>query len=138
MIRVAIEAVISLTVLLLARAIITSILRSFSSSAFGNRPQAQASNKANPEERTQTSGTLHRDPVCGTFVPETTPFRRDLSGSTVYYCSKACRESHSSSRTPSLAVLNLAFSTSQENLQFRRPRPGSSLKTYIRRDSEAV
>src|SRR3954447_11087386 len=95
MIRVAIEAVISLTVLLLARAIITSILRSFSSSAFGNRPQAQASNKANPEERTQTSGTLHRDPVCGTFVPETTPFRRDLSGSTVYYCSKACRESHS-------------------------------------------
>lgn len=95
MIRVALEAIITITVLLLARAIITSILRSFASAAFGSRPQTQASNSAKPEERARTSGTLHRDPVCGTFVPETTPFRRDLSGSTVYYCSKACRESHS-------------------------------------------
>ena len=95
MLRVALEAIITITVLLLARAVITSIVRSFSTASFGSsRPQAQNSKGYKPEEHTQTRGILHRDPVCGTFVPETTPFRRDQSGSTFYYCSKACRESH--------------------------------------------
>ena len=86
MIRVALEAIITITVLLLARAIISSIVRSFASTNFGTRPQNQASNGFKSEDHTRRTGTLHRDPVCGTFVPETTPFRRDLAGSTVYYC----------------------------------------------------
>ncbi|MFL6450681.1 MAG: hypothetical protein ACJ746_23805 [Bryobacteraceae bacterium] len=102
MIRVALEAVITITILLLARAIINSILRSFTSSTFGSKPQNQTSTStaSNSQESARTSGTLHRDPVCGTFVPETTPFRRDLGGSTIYYCSKACRESHSLASRP--------------------------------------
>jgi len=96
MFRVALEAIITMTVLLVARAIITSIVRSISSTNFGSsRPQPESSSNFKTEERARTKGTLHRDPVCGTFVPETSPFRRDLAGSTFYYCSKACRESHS-------------------------------------------
>lgn len=95
MIRVALEAVITITILLIARAIISSILRSFSSSVFTSKPQGQPSSGYKPEDHAPVSGTLHRDPVCGTFVPETTPFRRDQAGSTYYYCSKSCRESHS-------------------------------------------
>jgi YHS domain-containing protein len=96
MIRVALEAIITITVLLIARAIISSILRSFSNPAvFNTRPQNQASGGYKPADHAPVNGTLHRDPVCGTFVPETTPFRRDQAGSTYYYCSKSCRESHS-------------------------------------------
>jgi YHS domain-containing protein len=95
MIRVALEAVITIAVLLLARAIITSIIQSFASTTFGSKPQPQSSNRPESDESARTSGTLHRDPVCGIFVAETTPFRRDVAGSTFYYCSKACRESHS-------------------------------------------
>jgi YHS domain-containing protein len=95
MIRVALEAIITITVLLVARAIISSILRSFSNPAVFTKSQNQASKGYKPEDHAPVSGTLHRDPVCGTFVPETTPFRRDQAGSTYYYCSKSCRESHS-------------------------------------------
>jgi YHS domain-containing protein len=100
MIRVALEAIITITVLLLARAIITSILRSFASTTFGSSPQNQSSGGFKPKQSAKANPTLHRDPVCGTFVAETTPFRRELAGSTIYYCSKACQESHSlASRT---------------------------------------
>jgi YHS domain-containing protein len=96
MIRVALEAIITITVLLVARAIISSILRSFSNPAvFTTKPNDRASSGYKPEDHAPVSGTLHRDPVCGTFVPESTPFRRDQAGCTYYYCSKACRESHS-------------------------------------------
>jgi YHS domain-containing protein len=96
MIRVALEAIITITVLLIARAIISSIVRSLSNpTTFTGRPQDRASSAFKPENHAPVSGTLHRDPVCGTFVPETTPFRRDQGGSTYYYCSKSCRESHS-------------------------------------------
>ncbi len=95
MIRVALEAIITITVLLLARAIITSIVRSLASTTFGSKPQTSTSDSFKADGRARGSGTLHRDPVCGTFVPESTPFRRDVSGSTFYYCSKACQQSHS-------------------------------------------
>lgn len=97
MIRVALEAIITITVLLIARAIITSIIRSFSNPAtfFSTKSKTQPSSGYRPEDHAPVNGTLHRDPVCGTFVPETTPFRRDQAGSTYYYCSKSCRESHS-------------------------------------------
>lgn len=39
-------------------------------------------------------GDLHRDPVCGTFVAESTAFQRRLGSQTFYYCSDACREKH--------------------------------------------
>jgi hypothetical protein len=43
----------------------------------------------------QLGGDLHRDPVCGTFVAETTAFQRRVSGQTFYYCSDSCKDKHS-------------------------------------------
>jgi YHS domain-containing protein len=95
MIRVAIEAIITITLLLMARAIISSILQSFTKAGSANSFNTRKTDGFRPEEHASTKGILHRDPVCGTFVSETTPFRREADGSQFYYCSQACRESHS-------------------------------------------
>src|SRR4051794_12798745 len=95
MLRVAIEAITTITLLLVARAIISSILESFTKKAPQNSSKTKASEGYRPEDHAPTRGTLHRDPVCGTFVPETTPFRREVAGSLFYYCSQKCRGSHS-------------------------------------------
>ena len=39
-------------------------------------------------------GDLHRDPVCGTFVAESTPYQRRTASQVFYYCSDVCREKH--------------------------------------------
>jgi hypothetical protein len=46
------------------------------------------------EPFTQKGGDLHRDPVCGTFVADTTPFQRQVLGRTYYFCSGDCKEKH--------------------------------------------
>ncbi len=83
MLRVAIEAITTITLLLVARAIISSILESFTKKASGNKSNSKKADGYRPEEHAPTRGTLHRDPVCGTFVPETSPFRREVLGSRV-------------------------------------------------------
>lgn len=56
---------------------------------------ADSQNPASPTGDThQLGGDLHRDPVCGTYVAESTPHQRRLSGQTFYYCSESCREKH--------------------------------------------
>lgn len=40
------------------------------------------------------SGELKRDPVCGTFVPSNTTFRKVLKGETYHFCSAACRDKY--------------------------------------------
>ena len=42
----------------------------------------------------QVGGDLHRDPVCGTFVAESTTHQRQIAGKTFYYCSAACQQKH--------------------------------------------
>jgi len=41
---------------------------------------------------------LHRDPVCGTFVSDSTRFQQRLGGETFYYCSEQCRANHGVSK----------------------------------------
>jgi YHS domain-containing protein len=36
--------------------------------------------------------TLVKDPVCGTFLPETTPLRKTVNGKTYCFCSTECRD----------------------------------------------
>src|SRR5438270_456219 len=95
MIRVVLEAIVTITLLLVARAIISSILQAITKKASKKAAKKQQPDSFRTQERTATSGTLHRDPVCGTFVAETTPFRREMAGSRFYYCSQACQETHS-------------------------------------------
>ena len=39
-------------------------------------------------------GELVRDPVCGTFVAVSTPFKKTIGGETLHFCSAACRDKH--------------------------------------------
>jgi uncharacterized protein len=39
-----------------------------------------------------TVETLHKDPVCGTFVAPSTAWQKAVGGKTYYFCSTDCRE----------------------------------------------
>jgi YHS domain-containing protein len=39
-------------------------------------------------------GILHRDPMCGTYVAESTTHQRRIGSETFYYCSETCKEKH--------------------------------------------
>jgi len=94
--RALIEFVILILVALVARSVLTSVMKGFGAAA-ANAFQQQAQQQQPPQpqaQETARTGELHKDPVCGTYVSETTSFRRQLSGKTVYYCSDACRQKH--------------------------------------------
>jgi YHS domain-containing protein len=94
MFRALLELIITILVAMVARALISSIMKGFgnaSSQAFrADQPQQQQPNAA-----PQTGSELHKDPVCGTYVADTTAFRRQIAGNTFYYCSESCRARHS-------------------------------------------
>jgi YHS domain-containing protein len=88
--RTILELVITILVALVARAVIGSVAK-----GFGNA--AAAARQAPPQQRqaeTKPTGELHKDPVCGTYVAESTAFQRRASGQMFYYCSEACRSKH--------------------------------------------
>ena len=96
MFRALLEILITIGVVLIARAVLTHLLRSIAVASRNAYQQttdeAEQRNRAAGESR--STGQLHKDPVCGTYVAESTPFRRQISGDTFYYCSDRCREVH--------------------------------------------
>jgi YHS domain-containing protein len=96
MFRAILELIITILVAMVARAIFTSVMRGFGSAASSafQQQQQQRPGQAEPPKETSRAGELHKDPVCGTYVSESTSFRRQLSGKTIYYCSDACRQKH--------------------------------------------
>ena len=92
MFRAILELVITILVAMVARAVLGSVVK-----GFGNA--AAAARQAHPQQQQQQTeakptGELHKDPVCGTYVAESTAFQRRASGKTFYYCSDACRSKH--------------------------------------------
>ncbi len=92
MFRTILELVITILVAFVARAVLGSVVK-----GFGNA--AAAARQAHPQQQQQQTeakptGELHKDPVCGTYVAESTAFQRRASGKTFYYCSDACRSKH--------------------------------------------
>jgi YHS domain-containing protein len=93
MIRAALELVITLIIVLAGRAILTNFVRSLSGNL--GAPSKQAANQAKPTSAPEVpTGELHRDPVCGTYVAETSRYQRQIGGQTVFYCSEDCRTKH--------------------------------------------
>ncbi|HZS54768.1 MAG TPA: YHS domain-containing protein [Bryobacteraceae bacterium] len=99
--RALLELVLTIIAVVVARAILSSLMRGMVNagrattaphSAADNASQNNAPNGAN--QQAQSTGELHKDPVCGTYVAESTPFRRHASGKTFYYCSDACKAKH--------------------------------------------
>jgi hypothetical protein len=98
MIRALIELLLVIFFAMVARAILTSIFKSLaqaSANAFQQTsPDADGRRRNENDRGTRNASELHRDPVCGTYVAESTPFRLQVSGATHYYCSDACRQAH--------------------------------------------
>jgi YHS domain-containing protein len=95
MIRALIELLFTIALALIARAVLTSIMKGIaraSSNTFAGGVNNQQTRRAPPD--TQPTGELHKDPVCGTYVAESAAFRRNAGGQTFYYCSEKCREKH--------------------------------------------
>jgi len=95
MFRFLLELIIPILVVMVARAVFASVMKEFGSAASNAfQQQQQQPGQASSPKETSRAGELHKDPVCGTYVSESTSFRRQLSGRTVYYCSDACRQKH--------------------------------------------
>ena len=102
MFRAVLELLLTLIIALAARAVLTSVFKGIanaSSNAFRNQGGTEAPGETSGTRQTPSNpkraGDLHRDPVCGTFVAESTPYRRQSAGELYYYCSSECRERHS-------------------------------------------
>jgi YHS domain-containing protein len=97
MIRAIIELLVTIIIAMAARAILRSVFQGIangSSTAFprGQQPDQQNAKAAQPGPL--KGNELHKDPVCGTYVSESTAYRRQASGQTFYYCSEGCKEKH--------------------------------------------
>jgi hypothetical protein len=95
MFRALLELLLTILVIIVARAVLTSVMKGLTNAsrgAFRDRMVDPSKHAHSASPPTQTTGELHKDPVCGTYVAESTPFRRQTAGQTFYYCSNACRE----------------------------------------------
>jgi YHS domain-containing protein len=96
MFRALIELLLLIAFVLIGRAVLNSILKgiartasnSFANSG-GDRPQQKQ------QQPPSVTGELHKDPVCGTYVAESSALKRQVGRETFYYCSENCREKHS-------------------------------------------
>ncbi len=86
MLRAILEIAVVLIVVGLARSILSSIVKGVGTAA-RNVPPA-------PSAASSSAGTLHRDPVCGTFVSDSTSFQNRVGSQLFFYCSAACKASH--------------------------------------------
>ncbi|MGA8030528.1 MAG: hypothetical protein WB992_25575 [Bryobacteraceae bacterium] len=91
MIRALLELLFFLLAAMVARAVLSSLVK-----GYRNRAGSAGANGSvgNPPVMPTGGGDLHKDPVCGTFVSEATPFRQQVGRETFFYCSNACREKH--------------------------------------------
>lgn len=89
-----VRALIELTFIVIAiiglRALLTNLFRGVSGLT---GPQRQMPDAAAGSPKT-VSGELHKDPVCGTYVAESSHYQTRRNGQTFYYCSAKCREEH--------------------------------------------
>lgn len=77
----------------LIRMVVGLVGRAFSNFALG--PQRQPQRRPNSPPPAPAGGTLHQDPVCGTYVSESVAVKLTSGGQTHYFCSTACRDKFS-------------------------------------------
>jgi hypothetical protein len=103
MYRALFELLFTILIIAAARSMLSGLFRNIASGArtFQNDSNAQSRNAEpgpapgnGPGRQTTSANELHKDPVCGTYVAESTPHRRSSSGQAFYYCSSECRDKH--------------------------------------------
>lgn len=58
---------------------------------FGRKPSRRAQPPRVEERPPAPMKTLHRDPLCGTYVAEDISLRVEEDGKTLHFCSEECR-----------------------------------------------
>ena len=106
MIRALIELLFTIAIVLVARIVLmrlmrgvmsvgADMLRNSNGAATGGGSGGGSAAQGQLGGAMASGEDLHKDPVCGTYVAESTPFRSAAGGGQVfYYCSAACREKH--------------------------------------------
>ena len=95
MIRALIEILITIAAVLLARTILTSIVKGLAKASSSSFQSQSGTGRPGAASGSQSSlGELHKDPVCGTYVTDSGAVQRAVGGRTFYYCSEACRDKH--------------------------------------------
>ena len=91
MIRAILYIVISIFIITFIRLVIGMIMRSMREMM--NAP-VQPGGAAPRPPVPPVTGELKRDPVCGTFVPADSSFRKTLNGQSFSFCSAECRDKY--------------------------------------------
>jgi YHS domain-containing protein len=101
MFRALLELLVTIIVAMAARAILGSLMKGFNSASrtgFGqprqNAPSDTPPPPRQPNERAAVAGELHKDPVCGMYVAESTQYQRKSGRDHFYYCSEGCKDKH--------------------------------------------
>ena len=91
MIRAILYLVIAIFLITFVRMVIGIIMR-----GMGEMMSQQSAASAPPGRPPSApmSGELKRDPVCGTFVPASTTFRKTVNGQPYHFCSAECRDKY--------------------------------------------
>jgi len=92
MIRAVLYIFISLLLITFVRMVMGMILRTMKemmSPAAAPHPGVRDQPPSTP-----ITGELKRDPVCGTFVPVNTSFRKTINGESFCFCSADCRDKY--------------------------------------------
>lgn len=90
MIRALIELTFMVVIIIGLRALLTSFFKGVSGATASQRRMKDAATGS----PISAAGELHKDPVCGTYVAESSPYQKQAGGQTFYYCSAKCREEH--------------------------------------------
>lgn len=83
--------VVAGVVFLLLRSILGIIAKGFGD-LFSNQTPGGGASAPPPSAHLPTQETLRKDPVCGTFLPESSAVRKTVDGVTYYFCSAECRD----------------------------------------------
>jgi YHS domain-containing protein len=76
-----------LILFLIARSVITSVVRFFRNASEATTPPVRRQPGELP-----SAGELRKDPVCETYISVPSPWAKLVKGQTVYFCSKECRD----------------------------------------------
>jgi YHS domain-containing protein len=96
MFRALIELLFLIAFVLIGRAVLNSILRSIAKTVSNSSVNSPGDRRQQEQQKPPgVTGELHKDPVCGTYVAESSAVKRQVGRETFYYCSENCREKHS-------------------------------------------
>lgn len=87
------RAILYLIVFIVAVSVIRSVL-GIVAKFFGSMatPVTSAPTRAPGSGAGSPAESLHKDPVCGTFVAPSTAWQKAVGGKTYYFCSTHCRD----------------------------------------------